>query len=92
MPANSARMPKKAAPKKMPKTFDGKSTKKGGGGRFALVKEGAAKSLEKKGVSPKKAKERGAAIAAVMGREKYGKAEMEKMSVAGKKRAAAKKK
>ena len=57
-----------------------KTMRPGGGGRFAAL----VKSVEKKGKSPAKAK----AIAAVVGRKKYGAAKMAKMAVAGKKRAA----
>ena len=63
--------------KAMPKTFDGKSTKVGGGGRFAMVEASAKKS----GASNP------AAVAAAVGRAKYGKEGMAKMSAAGKKRA-----
>lgn len=51
-----------------------KSMKLGGGGRFA--------ALAKKAGGGKK----GAAIAAIAGRKKYGKAKMQKMAAAGKKR------
>lgn len=57
-----------------------KSNKIGGGGRFDKV----SKSIQKKeGVSKKEAD----AIAASIGRKKYGKDRMAKMSAAGRKRA-----
>lgn len=65
-------------PSKMPKSYAGKSTKLGMGGRFAMVKAAAKKGGAK---NP-------AAVAAMMGRKKYGQAKMTKMAVAGKKRAA----
>lgn len=64
--------------KAMPKTVDGKSTKVGGGGRFAELK----KSLEKKGNSAESATK----IAASIGRAKYG-SKMNQMAAAGRKRA-----
>lgn len=64
-----------------------KSMKLGGGGRFQKLKKEVAASYEKKGMSPKRAEEAGAAIAAIQGRKKYGKKKMTKMAVAGKKRA-----
>lgn len=67
--------------KKMPKTYKGKSTKLGMGGRFAMV---AAKAKKAGAKNP-------AAIAAMVGMKKYGKAKMAKMATAGKKRAAKKK-
>ena len=62
----------------MPKTYKGKSTKLGMGGRFAMVMAAAKKGGAK---NP-------AAVAAKMGMKKYGKAKMTKMATAGKKRAA----
>lgn len=56
-----------------------KSMKLGGGGRFAALK----KKLESKGKSAESA----GAIAATIGRKKYGNAKMAKWSAAGKKRA-----
>jgi hypothetical protein len=50
-------------------TFQGKSNKLGGGGRFA--------QMEAKGVSP--------ALAAYIGRKMYGKKKMAKMAAKGKK-------
>ena len=60
----------------MPKKFAGKSTKLGMGGRFAMVAAAAKKAGAK---NP-------AAVAASIGRKKYGAAKMTKMAVAGKKR------
>ena len=64
--------------KALPKTVDGKSTKVGGGGRFAALTN----KLESKGNSAESAK----AIAASIGQKKYG-AKMNQMAAAGKKRA-----
>lgn len=61
------------------KTFKGKSMRLGGGGRFAKLVD----DLKKKGKSEKQAK----ALAAAIGRKKYGKGKMTKMAAAGKKRA-----
>ena len=69
-----------AKKKKMPKTYKGKSTKLGGGGRFAMVEAAARKSGAK---NP-------AAVAAAAGRKKHGQPKMTKWSKAGKKRAAKK--
>jgi hypothetical protein len=66
------------AKKAMPKKYDGKSTKPGGGGRFAMVEASAKKS----GASNP------AAVAAAVGREKYGAKKMSGMAAAGRKRAA----
>lgn len=49
-----------------------KKGKLGDGSRFKKVSGSVAKEYEKKGDSPKKAKEIGAAVAAKAGREKYG--------------------
>lgn len=54
----------------------GKSMKLGGGGRFAALKKSIAKGGAK---NP-------AAVAASIGREKYGAKKMAKMSAAGRKR------
>lgn len=62
------------------KKYKGKSMRLGGGGRFAKLVD----DLKKKGKSEKQAK----ALAAVIGRKKYGKEKMKKMASAGKKRAA----
>ena len=59
--------------KKIPKTYKGKSTKPGGGGHFAMVVD----ALKKKGKSASAAK----AIAASIGRKKYGKKKMTKLAV-----------
>lgn len=64
------------AKKAMPKKFDGKSTKLGGGGRFAMVEAEARKSGAK---NP-------AAVAANAGREAHGAKKMAKMSAAGRKK------
>jgi hypothetical protein len=62
-------------------TFKGKSNKLGGGGRFAQVvaaaKKGGAKNPQ--------------AVAAMMGRKKYGASKMAKMAAAGRVRAGKKK-
>lgn len=65
--------------KKTPKTYKGKSTRLGGGGRFAKMKD----ALIAKGYSSESAK----AIAAAAGRKKLGKAKMQKLASAGRKRA-----
>ncbi len=64
------------------KTYKGKSMRLGGGGRFQKLVD----DLKKKGKTEKQAK----ALAAVIGRKKYGKAKMKKMAAAGKKREAKK--
>ena len=66
--------------KKMPKTYKGKSTKPGGGGRFAMQ----ADAIKATGKSEESAK----AIAAAAGRAKYGPKKFAKMGAAGRKRAA----
>lgn len=58
--------------KKMPKTYKGKSTRPGGGGRWAR--------LRAKGVP--------AGVLAKAGRKKYGKKKMGRWSAKGRKRAA----
>lgn len=68
-----------ATKKAMPKTYKGKSTKLGGGGKFAMMKD----ALIKKGMSTTSA----AAVTASAGMKKYGAAKMNKMAQAGKKRA-----
>lgn len=60
---------------KMPKMFKGKSTKLGKGGRFAMVEAKAKASGAK---NP-------AAIAAMVGRKKYGAAKMGKMAAKARK-------
>jgi hypothetical protein len=69
-----------AKPAKALKTFQGKSTKLGGGGKFA---KGVA-DIEAKGTPPAEA----SAIMANAGRAKLGAAKFQKLAVAGKKRAA----
>ena len=68
-----------SAKKPVPATYKGKSTKPGGGGMFQMQVD----AMTKKGLPPAEA----AAVAAKMGRKKYGKAKFAKMGVAGKKRA-----
>jgi len=70
------------AAKKKAKTYKGKSTRLGGGGRFKKVVD----ALKKKGKSTKSAR----AIAAAAGRRKYGSRKMASMAKAGKTRAAKK--
>ena len=65
--------------KALGKTYEGKSTKPGGGGRFAAMKD----KLEAKGESDHEAK----AVAAIAGRKKYGAAKMAKFAAAGRRRA-----
>lgn len=69
-------MKKKEVP--TPKSFDGKSMKLGGGGKFAK----GVSQMTSKGIPSKEA----AAVMAIKGREKYGAAKMNKMAQAGKKR------
>lgn len=61
---------------KLPKTFKGKSTKLGGGGRFAMVEAAAKKS----GASNP------AAVAASIGRKKYGAKKFASLAAKGKKK------
>lgn len=68
------------AKKKMPKTFKGKSTRLGGGGRFEMVKASAQGARNP------------AAVAAKAGRQKYGAKRMSEMAAAGRRRAARKRK
>jgi hypothetical protein len=68
---------------KAPKTYKGKSLRKGGGGKFAKMED----ALMAKGMS----KESAESIAAAAGRKKYGAKEFAKMSATGRKRAAKKK-
>lgn len=65
------------------KKYKGKSMRKGGGGRFAKLVD----KLKSSGKSEESAK----AIAASVGRKKYGTKEMARMAKAGKKRASKKK-
>jgi len=60
-------------------TYKGKSNKPGGGGRFAQLKN----KIEESGKSPEAA----AAIAATVGRKKYGKKKFQSMAAKGRKRA-----
>lgn len=64
------------------KTYKGKSMRPGGGGRFAKMVD----ALKRKGKSAKSAK----AIAAAVGRKKYGVRRFKVMAAKGKKRAARK--
>ena len=64
----------------MPKQFQGKSTKLGMGGRFAMVAAAAKKSGA---TNPN-------AVAAAIGRKKLGNAKFQKLATAGKKRSAKK--
>lgn len=73
-------MAKKASKKKTPKTYKGKSTKPGGGGKFAMMKD----KMMREGMDEEMAK----ATAAKIGRKKYGKAKFQKMAAEGRKRAA----
>ncbi len=60
--------------------------KLGSGARFAAIENKAAASYEKKGMSPEKAKEVGAAIAASVGRKKYGAKKFSKLSAMARKK------
>lgn len=60
-------------------TYKGKSNKLGGGGRFAQITTGIMKSG--------KSKNQAQAIAATIGRKKYGSKKMAKWSAQGRKRA-----
>ena len=60
----------------MSKTYKGKSLRKGGGGRFAKLED----KFSKQGVKNP------GALAAVLGREKYGKQEFQNMAETGLKR------
>ena len=72
---------KKKKSKSKPKTYKGKSLKPGGGGRFARLKD----KLKGKVKNP-------GAVAAKIGRKKYGKKKFQQMASTGRKRTAAKKK
>ena len=61
-----------------------KSMKLGGGGRFAKMSNSVAKSYEKKGMPKAKAEKVGGAVAASMGRKKYGAKKMASMAAKGK--------
>jgi len=71
------------AAKKKAKTYKGKSTRPGGGGRFAKMVD----ALKRKGKTAAQAKK----IAAAAGRKKYGTKKMAFYAAKGRKRAAAKK-
>jgi len=60
--------------------------KLGSGERFSSIENKAAKSYEKKGMSPEHAKEVGAAIAASVGRKKYGAKKFSKLSAMARKK------
>lgn len=60
--------------------------KLGSGERFASIENKAAKSYEKKGMSPEHAKEVGAAIAASVGRKKYGAKKFSRLSAMARKK------
>lgn len=60
--------------------------KLGSGARFAAIANKAAGSYEKKGMSPEHAKEVGAAIAASIGRKKYGAKKFFKLSAMARKK------
>jgi len=65
-----------------------RKAKLGSGARFKKLSGSVAAGYVKKGMSPAKAKEIGAAVAAKQGIKKYGKKRMTKMAIAGKKRRA----
>lgn len=64
------------------KTYKGKSTRLGGGGKFAKMVD----AIKRTGKSEKAAK----AIASAAGRAKYGKEKFQKMAAKGRKRASKK--
>lgn len=63
-----------------------KKPKLGSGKRFNSLENSVAQEYEKKGVSPERARKIGAAVAAKVGRQKYGKARFQKLAAAGRKR------
>lgn len=67
-------------------TTPGMKPKLGSGERFASIANKAAASYEKKGMSAEKAKEVGAAIAASVGRKKYGAKKFSKLSAMARKK------
>lgn len=73
------------AKKAKPKTYKGKSLKPGGGGQFAKMVDAMVKG---RGMSKAQAE----AMAATMGRKKYGKKKFQQMAATGRKRAARKRK
>lgn len=70
----------------MAKTYKGKSMKKGGGGKFQKMVDSIMRG------HPDMTEEHAKAIAAMMGRKKYGKSDFQHMAAVGKKRAAKKRK
>lgn len=70
--------------KKEPKTYRGKSTREGGGGKFAEIADKAAKEYG--------SKEAGERVAAAVGRRELGSKKMGELSAAGRARAARKRK
>jgi len=60
--------------------------KLGSGARFAAIQNKAAESYEKKGMTPEHAKEVGGAIAASIGRKKYGSKKFSKLSAMARKK------
>ncbi len=60
--------------------------KLGSGARFSALKGSVAKEYANKGKSPKEAARIGAAVAAKVGMEKYGKKKMTQMAVKAKKK------
>lgn len=66
--------------KKMPKTYEGKSTKPGGGGRFAMMVDALKGKVDNPG-----------AVAAAIGRRKYGKKKFGTMAAKGRRRMLAEK-
>lgn len=56
------------------------------GARFAAIQNKAAESYEKKGMTPEHAKEVGGAIAASIGRKKYGAKKFSKLSAMARKK------
>jgi len=58
--------------------------KLGTGARFAKIEKKAEAFYEKKGKSPEKAKAIAGAVAAAIGRAKYGKAKFQKLAAKGK--------
>jgi hypothetical protein len=67
------------ATKKISKTYEGKSTKLGGGGQFAKLTD----EIQETG----KSKQSAEAIAASIGRKKLGNARFNQLAAAGRKRA-----
>jgi len=60
--------------------------KLGSGARFAAIENKAASAYEKKGMSPEHAKEVGGAVAASIGRKKYGAKKFSKLSAMARKK------